>query len=327
MYALLTVVMENFDAVRAALQAAGRPPPGRIGAPVPVPEPLVAEMGGRLLVADLARGRVVGDRGLPTPAGLAWAEGGPLWVTSMWHDAILEVDPANAAIRARISHPAFNDLHTIEAVGDRLLVVSSGADAALELDMAGALRWSWWADPAGASVDHRGRRTATLDRALHLNSAIAMGDQIWASAFHTGEIRALRRDGTATVARDGLDHPHALTRAGPEGGLPPDTLLCCEAPRGQIRALNTSDFSDAFKMGPGLRWVQAACPSGRGTLLALDNPHFGAGRRALGPARVVELEPQTGKAETRLELPAGWRLFSILPLTARQRAALEWIDA
>ncbi|MEY3211797.1 MAG: hypothetical protein RIT28_2278 [Pseudomonadota bacterium] len=343
MKALLTVVMENFVEVRAALQSAGRPPPGRIGAPDPVPEALVERMGGRLLAVDLSRGVVLGERPLPTPSGLCWPDpAGPIWVASMWGDTLLAVNPETGRPDRAVSHPAFNDLHTVVPSGvpsgGRLLVACSGVDAVVELhpDEAPLGAWVGWAPPwptpipnpdrADPSADHRGRRYATLGRALHINSALPWGDGVLLSSFHTGELLELgRHDGALTRRRAGLDHPHALTLAGAEGGLPPGSLVLCESPRGAVRVLHADDLSDHATFSPGLRWVQAACPSGRGTLLLLDNPHFGAGRRGAGPARVLELDPTSGRCATRLELPAGWRLFSLTPLTDAQTSRIGWL--
>lgn len=331
--ALVTVVMENFDAVRAALHVSGRPPPGLIGAPVPVPEALVAEMGGRLLVVNLAAGRVVGGIALPTPSGMCWPDGGSIWVASMWHDHLMSVDPQTGAVQRTISHPSFNDLHTVVAVDGNLLVTSSGVDAVVEIDpKTGQSPWSWWAGawPSPVSTarvpdpeaDHRGRRYATLDRALHLNSAVLWGDEVLVSAFHTGEILGVSREsGRARTCRDGLDHPHALAWAGTD-----DSLLCCESARGQVRVLDGQDLTDKVCLSPGLRWVQSACVSGRDTLIFADNPHFGAGRRAQGPARLVEVDTGTGLSTVGLELPAGWRLFSVLALSPEQAAQMDWID-
>lgn len=339
MKALVTVVMENFVEVRAALQAAGRPPPGRIGAPDPVPEALVGQMGGRLLAVDLSRGVVLGERPLPTPSGLCWPDpAGPIWVASMWGDTLLAVDPETGRPLRAVSHPAFNDLHTVVPSGGGLLVTCSGVDAVVELhpDEGPERAWVGWAPPwptpipsperADPQADHRGRRYATLARALHLNSALPWGDGALVSSFHTGELLALGRDdGAVTRLRAGLDHPHALTLAGEDGGLPSGSLVLCESPRGAVRALRADDLSDHTTLSPGLRWVQAACPSGRGTLLLLDNPHFGAGRRGAGPPQIVELDPSTGRGTTRLTLPAGWRLFSITPLTDAQTSRIGWL--
>ncbi len=337
MLALITVVMENFDAVRAALREGGPPPPGLLGSASAIPEALVEQMGGRLLAVDLDRGRLRGQRALPTPSGLCWPDAeGPLLVASMWGDALLQVDPASGQVCGRVEHPAMNEIHTVTSSVAGPLLTCTGVDALLELRSEGP--WAWFAPPRPTPVraplrpdpaaDHRGRRYATLDRGLHLNSALRLGERILASAFHTGEILEIDPvSGDHRVARAGLDHPHALVVAGEEGGLPEPTLLCCESPRGELRLLDPQDLSDRGRLrAPGLRWLQAAEPSGRGTLLLLDNPHFGLGARGAGPSRLVELDPRTGTSTTRLELPAGWRLLAACPLPPERAARIRWLD-
>lgn len=333
MIVLLTVVMENFLEFRRSQLRAGRPPPGRLGSRLPWDEAVVARMGGRLLVVDWDAQRVLAEHPLPSPGGLCWPHpAGPLWVGSVTEDRVVQLalEPGGPRL-ARLEHPAFNDLHSLHADGDGVLLTSTGVDAVLRLDSQGALSWSWWAadhghttgaDGAPVAVDpqapHRGRRVPTLRRALHLNGALREGGRVLVTAFHPGVIAEIApQTGAWRVLRAGLDHPHGLARVAPEQaaawGLPAEPhWLVGDTGRGALRVLGGPTWEDRRVLG-GLRWIQDLALGPGGRVLVVDDLHV---LRRDGDNRLLELDPRSGAVLAAMAWPPDWRLFGVYPLDA-----------
>lgn len=338
MIVLVTVVLENFRAVRRAVRRHGRPPPGALGSPGTVPADLIAQMGGRLLAVDWERGEVVREWRLPTPAGLCWPRAdGPLFVASAYEDALLTVTPEDGEV-ARWSLPSMSDLHSVVPDGDGFLLTSSGVDAVLRIDAHGRLDAAWWATAHGWNTaasgqhrqldihaDHRGSRPPTLHRVLHPTMARRIDGRVVVVSFHKGWVaRVDLHTGACTVLRGGLDHPHGLTVIPPDvcqrWGLSVDgpVWMVCDTGRGCVRLMHGPHLEDC-RVFSGLRWVQDACVTPDGQLFVLDGLHFGRGR---GGHDLVELDPHTGAARKTVSWSADWRLFGLLPLDAARSARI-----
>jgi hypothetical protein len=242
------------------------------------------------------------------PRGLVRLDDGTMLVAEI--DRVVQVDAEGSELR-EYRHPLFAFLHSIELASDRrrLLVVSSGYDALIELDLdSGSVLWEWlsWEHGFNPSEDgvylsrnpghHRdllakglparliepSRLGAyglmTSERTNHPNSACYEPrdpSKVLATLGHSGEVIEIERasgDWRRVIA--GLAAmPHGIMPYG-EGWMVTDTL------RG-MAWLAGPDFAVrrklAFASLPGkppelgdAEWLQAVLDLGGGVLLALD---------------------------------------------------------
>ncbi len=131
-------------------------------------------------------------------------------------------------IVGEISHPLFNDIHTLtSSFNDNLLVVSTGVDGILEIDLknSGRITWDWLASEHGydSTSDGRERRidrdrdyrkitSATFDHSTHINSCLCLRQsKLLATLFHQGQLIEIDRDsGNNRVVLSGLKSPHHI---------------------------------------------------------------------------------------------------------------------
>lgn len=269
---------------------------------------------GLVVAATLAPGRKVERttcavvRTYREPRGLVLLDDGTMLVAEI--DRILHVDGDGGALR-EYRHPLFAFLHSIElsADGKRLLVVSSGYDILVELDLAsGAPVWEWLTWEHGFNPSHDGVYLArkpelyrdyvarglkallvepaklgahglmTRARTNHPNSACYHPrdpDTVLATLGHSGEAVAVAR-GTGQwrrVVDDLASMPHGIAPQG-EGWLVTSTL------RGEGWFLS-ADFEVERKLifanlpgkPPALaesEWLQMVQPLSDQVLLGLD---------------------------------------------------------
>jgi len=232
---------------------------GRIGR---FEERPVAE--GLVLSARLEPGRRIDRRSCGSvlsfrePRGLVRLEDGTLLVAEI--DRVVHVEPEGRELRA-FRHPLFAFLHSIELAQDgrRLLVVSSGYDALIEVDLAsGGALWEWIAWEHGFNPSEDGVYLArglqryrelvakglparlieperlgahglmTSERTNHPNSACYHprdSGKVLATLGHSGEVVEIdRRSGEWRRVVGGLGAmPHGIERDG-AGWLVTDTL-------------------------------------------------------------------------------------------------------
>lgn len=135
-------------------------------------------------------------------------------------------------IENRITHPLFNDLHSVSLNRETntMLVVSSGADMIAEIDRGGQLLWKWDASIFANSQDliddaTKQRRNSLVDIAdyrewvvptpaqtTHINTATWLNEkQIGVTLFHQGIALVVDKEsGDANIALRGLIKPHGF---------------------------------------------------------------------------------------------------------------------
>jgi hypothetical protein len=189
------------------------------------------------------------------PRGLERLEDGTLLVAEI--DRVVHIEPGGGELRD-YHHPLFAFLHAIELAGDRrrLLVVSSGYDALIEIDLAsGETLWEWIAWEHGFNPSEDGIYLAeryrelvaqglparlleperlgahglmTSERTNHPNSACydpRDPGKVLATLGHSGEVVEIdRRDGRWRRVIAGLaSMPHGIEPCG-NGWLVTDTM-------------------------------------------------------------------------------------------------------
>jgi hypothetical protein len=185
-------------------------------------------LGGKIVIVDWEKKEIIREKNIKTPAGFDIWEKKIYLADSSTNISILDL---KLNLKKRISNKYFNDLHSLNRIGNKyLLVASTGIDGILMLDMNGNLCWSWFAtehgynkDPKGRkrvverNVNHRDKQYPTLKQTTHLNSALYVGktryfkDTIYCSLFHQGEIIAISKK-TLKFKKvlEGLKHPHSI---------------------------------------------------------------------------------------------------------------------
>ncbi len=242
------------------------------------------------------------------PRGLVRLEDGTLLVAEI--DRVVHVEPEGRELR-EFRHPLFAFLHSIELAADqhRLLVVSSGYDALIEIDLAsGGALWEWVAWEQGFNPSEDGVYLArepqryreliakglrarlieperlgthglmTSERTNHPNSACydpRDSGKVLATLGHSGEVVEIdRRTGGWQRVVGGLaSMPHGIEPHG-DGWLVTDTL------RGACWFLSR-EFELECKLEfahlpgksaelAGHEWLQVVRRLSEGTYLAID---------------------------------------------------------
>ena len=301
MRVFVSIVVENFSAMRTEIRGHGRPPPGALGSPQPLSEALLAGMGGRVLELDWPTARVVAEHPVPTPAGLA-----------LWRDEVLVASKFSDHLATlsghRIDSPVLNDAHGLHVDEAGIWVACAGNDSVHRLADDGTPTWSWWANDHGLDRDPTGQRVtratgqarrATLRRAAHPNSVLPGNEGTLATLFHQGSVVRIGPTGTWSTVLGGLDHPHSIRRTDEGYSL-------CDSGRGRVLLLDEGfGTTGGFD---GMRWVQDAVVT-RDDVIALDVHFFGRGVRDPVGNRVVGL-----RSGACLELPVDWRPAALLVL-------------
>lgn len=241
------------------------------------------------------------------PRGLAQIGPGRFLLADV--SSVLLVDAA-ARVERRYTHPFFAFLHSISFDPDhsRFLVVSSGYDCLVEMDLEGRVSWEWfaWEHGFNPSLDgvylcrsealadrYRadGKEALVVDpaklgelglmtsqRSNHPNSACyhaADRDRVLATLGHSGEVIEIdRKSGHARTVVSGLEAmPHGIQSYG-EGWVVTNTL------RGEFwvvgknfevrKKIVTCGLPGKPKEMLAHEWLQAACPVRDGYFLAAD---------------------------------------------------------
>ena len=217
---------------------------------------------------------------------------------------------AEARVLRRFTHPFFAFLHSLsfDRINERFLVVSSGYDCLVEMDLEGRVLWEWFAWEHGynpsldgtylcrtAALAERyraeGKRSVFVDssklgelglmtsqRSNHPNSACyhpTDPNRVLATLGHSGEVIDIdRRSAAARTVVSGLEAmPHAIQPCG-EGWIITNTL------RGEFWLLDrgfnlqtrvvTRNLPGKPKEMSAHEWLQAAYPLPNGKFIAAD---------------------------------------------------------
>jgi hypothetical protein len=171
---------------------------------------------------------------LGNPAGYCFADG-LIYMNDFEAGNIFSIgiEPEPGRLLQRISHPYFNDLHSLERTKRGLMAACSGTDLIAEVDLRGNILWEWWAAeygytetpcgeprPSGRGGEHRNRYYHTRYQATHLNCATMRdpGERyVLCLLFHQGQLLQIDRSlpphhQKGELILDGLARPHSLEK-------------------------------------------------------------------------------------------------------------------
>ncbi len=329
MHCLISVVMRRWSAVFEEMQTYKRQllePAAALG--ITRPSELDATRG-FLLVVDWDGERILGGLELDKPLGFL-LEGDRLHVALWGNDGVTTL--AGSEVVARIHHPWFNHVHTLDRTPRGLLVSSSGTDLLAEVDADGTLLWECFMfEREGA--DRRLRLGQQFSRALdynhryipaalttHPNSAILIDDQtVLATLFSTGELcRVDRRSGRVDTIVSGLRRPHAIRRRAGGG------YMLCDTEGGRVILLSP-ELRHEGEVAVPTPWIQDAVIAGERMLVV------GNRRIVMGPLKVAAgaaqgdncvIELRGGATSKRLNFGPENRIYMVEPIPASAAEAL-----
>lgn len=186
-----------------------------------------SEQTGDLIEYDTATRTITKTVSQARPFGMA-IHGTTLFVCDAKLNRIYLYDWRSLESKSYISSPYFNDLHSVIAFKDRLLVTSSGADTLLEIDLdtldvtpiltfvpdtrAGVIP----SQPVAVRKDWSEHAVPTKRQLTHVNFARRLSNSsIQASLFHQGSIVTIDTVSMSmTQTISGLIHPHAFFTIG-----------------------------------------------------------------------------------------------------------------
>jgi hypothetical protein len=287
---------------------------------------------GAFVVYDWDRKEIVwqADWGhyLGNPAGVCFADG-RLYVSDFEASNIFEIDLDQhpGKLLKRISHPYFNDLHSLERTKRGLLSASCGTDLVIETDLDGNLLWEWWAAEHGYAVtpsgepresgrngEHRNRYYHTKFQATHVNCATIRDREeeryVLCLLFHQGLLVQIDRslppdEQKGEIILEGLARPHALEKI-PGGWILANTL-------GKELILLNDDLKLQQTIPYDGGWIQdcTRLPNGNILLNDVDN-HV-----------LVELAGPDWQIVNRTEYPAAWRMGELVVVPEEHEAAFR----
>ncbi|MBB6147251.1 hypothetical protein HNQ77_005245 [Silvibacterium bohemicum] len=263
---------------------------------------------------------------LGNPAGVCFADG-QLYVSDFEASNIFEVslDAEPGKLLKRISHPYFNDLHSLERTKRGLLSASCGTDLIIEVDRDGNLLWEWWAAEHGYSVtpsgeprasgrggEHRDKYYHTKFQATHLNcTTVRDRDEeryILCLLFHQGLLIQIDRSlppeqQKGEIILEGLARPHALEKI-PGGWILANTLA-----KELIVLDDNLKRKESIEYDGG--WIQdcTRLPNGNILLNDVDN-HV-----------LVEFAGPQWKIVHKTEYPEAWRMGELVVVPVEHEAA------
>jgi hypothetical protein len=282
--------------------------------------------GGRLVLLDWAKRRVLAERAVPGPTGLA-VLGDQVVVCSWTEQCVFLLNGRDKP--ATITHPWFNALHSVDVTPEgTLLLASAGSDLIVEVNEKAEIVWEWFGPEHGydrqpdgtptffdRAADYRTMRRSTAEQSMHVNSAILLdGDTVLATLFHQGQLLLIdRRTGKSTILLDGLSRPHGLHRR--DGGFVlSDTL-------GHRIVLLDEDLLVCSEIDHGTQWLQDTIPTSAGSYLALENVHIDQLPEPGLTNRIMEIDSE-GRPIRGLDVGPENRLFTVMEVDEARAAAL-----
>ena len=268
---------------------------------------------------------------LGNPAGYCFADG-QLYMNDFEAGNIfrigLEPDEPGKLLQ-RISHPYFNDLHSLERTKRGLLAAACGTDLVVEVDLQGNVIWEWWAAehgydvtpsgdtrPSGRGGEHRNLYYHTRYQSTHVNCAVVRDPEderfILALLFHQGVLiqidRSLPPDQQkGEVILTGLARPHSLEK------IPGGWIFCNSLSKELV--LLDDDLKVTGNIFYDGGWIQdcTRLPNGNIVLNDVDN------------AVLVEFAAPDWKIVSRTNYPSTWRMGELVVVPPQHEEA--FLDA
>jgi hypothetical protein len=235
---------------------------------------------GVLAAIDFESRRILWWMILDTPSGFGM-DTEHIFINSMYGNRILVFD-GEFHLQRSFAHPLMNDLHGLTLIDSGLLIASSGADTAMEINYQGDLCWAWHATENGFPLpipsvrrekmresDFRGKTIHTGSQATHCNCVVPNPrnrNENFVILWTQGSILAVNtRDGSYRTVLSGLNCPHSLRPFG-EGWVLSDSAA------NSVVILDSDLWIEEIIEGP-FDWVQDATPFRAGELIISDANH------------------------------------------------------
>ncbi len=268
---------------------------------------------------------------LGNPAGYCFADG-QLYMNDFEAGNIFRIglEPAEPGkLLQRISHPYFNDLHSLERTKRGLLAASCGTDLVVEVDLQGNVIWEWWAAehgydvtpsgetrPSGRGGEHRNLYYHTRYQSTHVNCAVVRDPEqerfILALLFHQGVLIQIDRSllpeqQKGEVILEGLARPHSLEK------IPGGWIFCNSLSKELV--LLDDDLKVTGNIFYDGGWIQdcTRLPNGNIVLNDVDN------------SVLVEFAAPDWKIVSRTDYPQSWRMGELVVVPAQHEEA--FLDA
>ena len=263
---------------------------------------------------------------LGNPAGYCFADG-QLYMNDFEAGNIFRIglEPEEPGkLLQRISHPYFNDLHSLERTKRGLLAAACGTDLVVEIDLQGNVIWEWWAAehgydvtpsgdtrPSGRGGEHRNVYYHTRYQSTHVNCAVVRDPEerfILALLFHQGILIQIDRSlppeqQKGQVILEGLARPHSLEKI-------PDGWIFCNSLSKELVLLddNLKVTGNIFYDGG---WIQdcTRLPNGNIVLNDVDN------------TVLVEFAAPDWEIVSRTNYPSSWRMGELVVVPAEHEEA------
>ena len=279
---------------------------------------------GHMVIFDWETGEIIWKSEwspvIVVPAGFCFADNA-LYINDSESAGLFEVDIQKdfGTISRRISHPYFNDLHSLERTRRGFLVTSSGVDSILEIGPDGELLFEWWAidhgyamtpsgqpRESGRGLDHRPMFYHTRFHATHVNSATIRDEDerfVLALLFHQGLLIEIDRalpvaEQKPRIILDKLVRPHALERTSMG-------WLFCNSLSKELVVLDF-DLTERKRIPYDGKWIQDCTMLSNGNIVLGD----------VDDHRIVELEGPTWKPCRTIEYDPEWRLAELNEIPA-----------
>lgn len=305
MLVLASFVTVNFGHLRARWH--GMPEPAKVLGPSGTVD---LNRQGALGLFDTVTGECVWNLPLESPAGFCIV-GRRIYVASMMGNRIYVLGP-DLGVEDTFGSGLMNDLHSIAADGEGLLVTSSGTDAIIRYSFDGMKTWSWLATEHGYRSTPGGQRrrikenldyrvnsnVPTPEQTTHLNSALPAILQgrstILSTLFHQGELIAINRATDApSILLRGLNRPHSI-RPTSHGWS-----LCSSGD--SVVILLDRDFTIVAVLKEHFDWVQDAVEVDQGRILIADaNNH-----------RIVLWSHSDSSTTNLVHYSSDWKIYQI----------------
>lgn len=268
---------------------------------------------------------------LGNPAGYCFADG-QLYMNDFEAGNIFRIGLERAEpgkLLQRISHPYFNDLHSLERTKRGLLAASCGTDLVVEVDLQGNVIWEWWAAehgydvtpsgdtrPSGRGGEHRNLYYHTRYQSTHVNCAVVRDPEderfILALLFHQGVLIQIDRSlppeqQKGEVILEGLARPHSLEK------IPGGWIFCNSLSKELV--LLDDDLKVTGNIFYDGGWIQdcTRLPNGNIVLNDVDN------------SVLVEFAAPDWKIVSRTDYPQSWRMGELVVVPVQHEEA--FLDA
>lgn len=266
------------------------------------------DLGGLLHLMDWDDKKVIVEKELSCPSGFDTDDRSNLYVASMRSNIVYVLD-RSFEIAGQITHPFFNDLHSLNFARGKLIVASTGLDMVMQLSAQGDLLGQWRAIENGYCIDQMGNERCidysqdhrlmdypTLTQTTHVNSALpsSQDDNILVSLFHQGKV--IETSFTGALAKDlvsGMKNPHAINT------LQRDEYMVSDTGNGQVLVFDGQGNIVSMIKGD-FNWVQDASPLSNGNIILADSNN----------SRIVEVN-KNGNIIDSYQYPKEWKIYQV----------------